>query len=538
MNVFGKHGKNADLNESIGLNNLGNQFWNLSPAELVEDTILNGQGVLTDTGSLAIETGEFTGRSPKDRFVVCDEKTENSVWWGDVNIKFTPEKFDALYNRMKAYLNGKDVYVRDGYACADPTYAMNIRIVAENPWSNMFAYNMFLRPSDTDLQDFLPEWHIVCAPGFKADPEIDGTRQHNFAILNFTKKMIIIGGTGYTGEIKKGIFSVLNYILPHEKNVLSMHCSANIGNEENDTAVFFGLSGTGKTTLSSDENRRLIGDDEHGWADSSVFNFEGGCYAKTIDLSREKEPQIYDAIKFGSILENIGFVDGSSVPDYADSSITENTRVSYPIDFIDNIATPSIGNAPKNIFFLTADAFGVIPPISKLTKEQAMYHFMSGYTAKVAGTEVGITEPTTTFSACFGAAFLPLHPAKYAKLLGEKLNGKDISVWLINTGWTGGSYGVGSRMKLSYTRSMITAALTGKLDNVKFEKLPIFDLSMPTECEGVPAEILNPRDTWVNKSSYDETANNLAGKFVKNFEKFAAETDASILAAAPKVMAN
>jgi phosphoenolpyruvate carboxykinase (ATP) len=538
MNVFGKHGKNADLNESIGLNNLGNQFWNLSPAELVEDTILNGQGVLTDTGSLAIETGEFTGRSPKDRFVVCDEKTENSVWWGDVNIKFTPEKFDALYNRMKAYLNGKDVYVRDGYACADPTYAMNIRIVAENPWSNMFAYNMFLRPSDIELQDFLPEWHIVCAPGFKADPEIDGTRQHNFAILNFTKKMIIIGGTGYTGEIKKGIFSVLNYILPHEKNVLSMHCSANIGNEDNDTAVFFGLSGTGKTTLSSDENRRLIGDDEHGWADSSVFNFEGGCYAKTIDLSREKEPQIYDAIKFGSILENIGFEDGSSVPDYADSSITENTRVSYPIDFIDNIATPSIGNAPKNIFFLTADAFGVIPPISKLTKEQAMYHFMSGYTAKVAGTEVGITEPTTTFSACFGAAFLPLHPAKYAKLLGEKLNGKDISVWLINTGWTGGSYGVGSRMKLSYTRSMITAALTGKLDNVKFEKLPIFDLSMPTECEGVPAEILNPRDTWANKSSYDETANNLAGKFVKNFEKFAAETDASILAAAPKVMAN
>jgi phosphoenolpyruvate carboxykinase (ATP) len=300
--------------------------------------------------------------------------------------------------------------------------------------------------------------------------------------------------------------------------------------------VFFGLSGTGKTTLSSDPNRRLIGDDEHGWADNTVFNFEGGCYAKTIDLSREKEPQIYDAIKFGAILENIGFIDGTSTPDYTDGSITENTRVSYPIDHIDNIAQPSIGSSPKNIFFLTADAFGVLPPISKLTKEQAMYHFMSGYTAKVAGTEVGITEPTTTFSACFGAAFLPLHPAKYASLLGEKLNGKSINVWLINTGWTGGSYGVGSRMKLSYTRAMITAALTGKLDNVQFDNLPVFDLAMPTACEGVPAEILNPRQTWADKAAYDETANNLAGKFVKNFEKFAAETSQDILNAAPKVL--
>lgn len=536
MNVFGKHGKNADLNESIGLNHLGNQFWNLSPAELVEDTILNGQGVLTNTGALAIETGEFTGRSPKDRFVVCDEKTENSVWWGDVNIKFTPEKFDALYNRMKAYMNGKDVYVRDAFACADADYKLNIRVVTEFSWSNMFAYNMFLRPSEDEISTFLPDWHIVCAPGFMADPAIDGTRQHNFAILNFTKKMILIGGTGYTGEIKKGIFSVLNYILPHEKNVLSMHCSANIGNEEHDTAVFFGLSGTGKTTLSSDENRRLIGDDEHGWADKTVFNFEGGCYAKTIDLSREKEPQIYDAIKFGAILENIGFKGETSEPDYTDGSITENTRVSYPINYIDNIAEPSIGNAPKNIFFLTADAFGVIPPISRLTKEQAMYHFMSGYTAKVAGTEVGITEPTTTFSACFGAAFLPLHPAKYAQLLGDKLHGTDIKVWLINTGWTGGSYGVGSRMKLSYTRAMITAALTGKLDNVTYETLPVFDLAMPTTCEGVPSEILNPRATWADKNAYDTTANSLAEKFVKNFEKFAAETDESILAAAPKVM--
>jgi phosphoenolpyruvate carboxykinase (ATP) len=536
MELTGKFGSNADLEKSIGLANLGTQFWNLTPAELIEDCIITGEGMLTDTGALAIKTGEFTGRSPKDRFIVRDEKTENAVWWGDVNIGFSPEKFDALFNRMRAYLNEKDVYVRDAYACADSNHRMNIRVVTELPWSNLFAYNMFLRPTDAELDNFSPDWHVVCIPSFKADPAIDGTRQHNFAVLNFTKKMILIGGTGYTGEIKKGIFSALNFILPHEKNVLSMHCSANIG-ENGDTAVFFGLSGTGKTTLSSDPNRRLIGDDEHGWSSDSVFNFEGGCYAKTIDLTRDKEPQIYDAIKFGALLENIGFEKESSTPDYTDGSITENTRVSYPIHHIDNIADPSIGGAPKNIFFLTADAFGVLPPISKLTKEQAMYHFMSGYTAKVAGTEVGITEPTTTFSAGFGAAFLPLHPAKYAKLLGEKLEGTDIKVWLINTGWSGGSYGVGSRMKLSYTRAMITAALTGKLDNVSFEKLPIFDLAFPVSCEGVPAELLNPRNTWADKNAYDSTANNLASKFIANFEKFASETSAEILAAAPKVLA-
>lgn len=536
MDVFGKKGNNTNLSESIGLKNLGNQFWNLSPAELVEDTIINGQGVLTDTGAIAIETGEFTGRSPKDRFVVCDEKTENAVWWGDINIKFTPEKFDALYNRMKAYLNGKDVYVRDAYACADDAHRLNLRVVTEFPWSNMFASNMFLRPTDEEIQNFDPEWHIVNAPGFVADPEIDGTRQHNFAVINFTKKMIIIGGTGYTGEIKKGIFSVLNFILPHEKNVLSMHCSANIG-KDGDTAVFFGLSGTGKTTLSSDPNRRLIGDDEHGWADNTVFNFEGGCYAKTIDLSREKEPQIYDAIKFGAILENIGFEENSSTPDYTDGSITQNTRVSYPIHHIDNIVTPSKGGAPKNIFFLTCDAFGVLPPISKLTTAQAMYHFMSGYTAKVAGTEMGITEPQTTFSACFGAAFLPLHPAKYAELLGEKLNNSDVNVWLVNTGWSGGSYGVGERMSLKYTRAMITAAMNGQLDNVEYVTQPVFELAIPTSCEGVPSEILNPKDTWADKAAFDETANSLANKFVSNFEQYQAETSEEILSAAPKVMA-
>ena len=536
MELHGKFGKNADLSSSIGLTESGDQFWNLTPAELIEDCIILGEGMLTDTGALAIETGEFTGRSPKDRFIVRDEITENAVWWGNVNIGFEPAKFDALYERMKAHLAEQDIYVRDVYACADPTYRMNIRVVTELPWSSLFAHNMFLRLEPNEIEDFLPEWHIVCAPSFLADPAIDGTRQHNFAILNFTKKMILIGGTGYTGEIKKGIFSALNFILPHQKNVLSMHCSANIG-QDGDTAIFFGLSGTGKTTLSSDPNRRLIGDDEHGWSADSVFNFEGGCYAKTIDLSREKEPQIYDAIRFGALLENIGFPQESSTPDYSDGSITENTRVSYPIHHIDNIAVPSIGSAPKNIFFLTADAFGVLPPISKLTKEQAMYHFMSGYTAKVAGTEVGITEPTTTFSAGFGAAFLPLHPAKYAKLLGDKIEGTDINVWLINTGWSGGSYGVGSRMKLSYTRAMITAALTGKLNDVQYEHMPFFDLAFPTACEGVPSELLNPRNTWADKTAYDQTAANLAAKFVENFEKFAAETDASILAAAPKVPA-
>jgi phosphoenolpyruvate carboxykinase (ATP) len=536
MELHGKFGKNADLAESIGLSQTGDQFWNLTPAELVEDCIILGEGMLTDTGALAIETGEFTGRSPKDRFIVRDAVTENAVWWGDVNIGFEPAKFDALYEKMKAYAKDSDFYVRDVYACADESFRMNIRVITEQPWSNLFAYNMFLRPTDEEIENFNPEWNIFCVPSFEANPEEDGTRQSNFAILNFTKKMILIGGTGYTGEIKKGIFSALNFILPHEKNVLSMHCSANVG-EAGDTAIFFGLSGTGKTTLSSDPNRRLIGDDEHGWSENTVFNFEGGCYAKTIDLTREKEPQIYDAIKFGALLENIGFIEESSTPDYTDGSITENTRVSYPIHHIDNIMVPSKAGAPKNIFFLTADAFGVLPPISRLTNEQAMYHFMSGYTAKVAGTEVGITEPTTTFSAGFGAAFLPLHPAKYAKLLGEKLQGTEIKVWLINTGWSGGSYGVGQRMKLSYTRSIITAALEGNLDSVVFEKLPVFDLLYPTSCTDVPSELLNPRATWSDKQAYDETANNLAGKFVKNFEKFAAETSPEILAAAPKVLA-
>jgi phosphoenolpyruvate carboxykinase (ATP) len=526
-------GANLDY---LGLKNVGTAFWNLSPAELVEETITLGQGSITNTGALSVDTGEFTGRSPKDKFIVKDANTEKSIWWSQFNIPFESSKFDQLFTRMQAYLTGREVYVRDAYVCADPEYRMNVRVVTEFPWSNMFAYNMFMRPTQEELMQIQPEWHVICVPGFMANPEIDGTRQHNFAIIDFSKKMAIIGGTGYTGEIKKGIFTVLNYVLPHEKGVLPMHCSANVG-VNGDTAVFFGLSGTGKTTLSSDPNRRLIGDDEHGWTNNTVFNFEGGCYAKTIDLSREKEPQIFDAIKFGAILENIGFEDDGVTPNYTDKSKTENTRVSYPIHHIDNIMVPSLGGIPKNIFFLTCDAFGVLPPISKLSKGQAMYQFISGYTAKVAGTEAGITEPTTTFSACFGAPFLPLHPTQYAEMMGKKIDESDANVWLINTGWSGGPYGIGERMKLKFTRSMITAALEGKLDDVTYKTHEIFGLAMPTSCPDVPTELLDPKSTWKDGGAYDTKANELAEKFITNFEKFKDYANDEILAAAPKVIA-
>jgi phosphoenolpyruvate carboxykinase (ATP) len=536
MNEFGIKAKNASI-ASLGLGNVSAAYWNLNAAELVEETIVRGEGMLTDTGALAVDTGEFTGRSPKDKFIVLDEKTKDTIWWSDVNFKYDADKFDTLYNRVTAYLAGKEVYVRDSYACAAPEYRLNIRVVTENPWSNLFANNLFLRPTHEEILNFNPEWTIICAPGFRATPEIDGTRQHNFTILNMTRKVILIGGSGYTGEIKKGIFSLLNYILPHEKGVLSMHCSANIG-KDGDTAVFFGLSGTGKTTLSADPNRGLIGDDEHGWSDKGVFNFEGGCYAKCVDLTKEKEPEIFGAVKFGALLENIEYYENTSTVDFSNISKTENTRVSYPIHHIHNAVEPSVGGVPKNIFFLTCDAYGVLPPISKLTPGQAMYHFISGYTAKVAGTEMGITEPTLTFSACFGKVFLPLHPTKYAELLGKKLKENKVNVWLVNTGWSGGSFGVGSRMKLSYTRSMITAALTGKLDNVKYETLPVFGLQMPAECPGVPAEILNPRATWKDKDAYDTTANKLAASFIKNFEQYASAANEEIMAAAPKAAVN
>ncbi|MBL7759654.1 MAG: phosphoenolpyruvate carboxykinase (ATP) [Sediminibacterium sp.] len=509
--------------------------YQLLPEDLVEQAVLKGQGVLNDTGALCIKTGEFTGRSPLDKFTVKDAITENTVHWNNFNIPIAEAYFLQLKEKVLNYLGSQpEVWVRDAYACADPSYRLNIRVVNENPWSNLFAYNMFLRPDEAELDHFVPEWQIIQAPGFKADPAVDGTRQHNFSIISFKHKTILIGGSGYTGEIKKGIFTILNYILPQEKNVLSMHCSANIG-KDGDVAVFFGLSGTGKTTLSADPNRKLIGDDEHGWTDDSVFNFEGGCYAKTIDLSEEKEPEIFRAIRPGALVENIGFHEGTNQIDFSYKGITENTRVSYPLHFISNAMEPSIGGLPKNLFFLTCDAYGVLPPISKLTPGQAMYQFISGYTAKVAGTEAGVTEPKSTFSACFGAPFLPLHPGKYAEMLGDKMKQFNVNVWMINTGWSGGSYGTGSRMKLGYTRAMITAALEGALNDVAFEQHPVFGMMMPMSCSGVPAEILNPRNTWSDKEAYDATAVKLAKEFIKNFEKYAAGVTLEILDAAPIV---
>lgn len=518
---------------ALGLNTKSTIHYQLQPDELSEQTLLRGQGEVNDTGALCIRTGEFTGRSPQDKFIVKDALTEDSVHWNNFNIAIAPEKFTALKAKVLNYLNAQEeLWVRDAYACADPQYRLNIRVINEHAWSNLFAYNMFLRPTEQELSNFEPDWHIIQAPGFKADPAIDGTRQHNFAIVSFTEKTILIGGTGYTGEMKKGIFTILNYLLPHKLNVLSMHCSANMG-KDGDVAVFFGLSGTGKTTLSADPNRKLIGDDEHGWTNDGVFNFEGGCYAKCIDLTEEKEPEIFRAIKPGALVENVLFFDNSRQIDFSNKTITENTRVSYPLHFISNAQEPSIGGLPKNIFFLTCDAYGVLPPISKLTPGQAMYQFISGYTARVAGTEAGVTEPKATFSACFGAPFLPLHPGKYAEMLGEKMRTHQVNVWMINTGWSGGGYGVGNRMKLSYTRAMITAALNGELDQVEFEKHPVFGMLMPKMCPGVPKELLHPRYTWADRAAYDQAASKLAEMFIQNFEKYAAGVSNEILQSAP-----
>ncbi|MBO6531518.1 MAG: phosphoenolpyruvate carboxykinase (ATP) [Muricauda sp.] len=530
----------TSITKTISLHSYGithdNVNYQLSPDELHDITIEKGMGQEASSGALAVNTGEFTGRSPMDRFIVKDDITSDKVWWGNINIPFESEKFDQLYDKVIAYLNTKELYVRDSYACADADYKLNIRVINEYPWSNMFAYNMFLRPTEDELEDFDPEWTVVNAPGFMANPEEDGTRQHNFAILNFTRKIALIGGTGYTGEIKKGIFSALNFILPVYKNTLPMHCSANVG-ESGDTAIFFGLSGTGKTTLSTDPDRKLIGDDEHGWTpDNTVFNFEGGCYAKVIDLSQKKEPEIYGAIKKGAILENV-VMDDKGVVDFGDTSITQNTRVSYPIHHIENIQWPSIGENVKNIFFLTADAFGVLPPISKLTPAQAAYHFISGYTAKVAGTEAGVVEPQPSFSACFGAPFMPLHPAKYAEMLSKKMKESGVDVWLVNTGWTGGPYGVGTRMKLKYTRAMISAALSGELGLYNYEKYHIhsvFGVAQPRECPGVPTQVLSPRATWNNDEAYYKTAFKLTNAFRENFKKFEAYASEEIRRGGPQ----
>ena len=523
-----------DILINIGLPQNQKIYYQLSPEKLTQQTIERDEGTLSDKGALVILTGEFTGRSPDDKFIVKDEITIDTVDWNNFNNPIDAKYFDQLQNKIIDYLSKKEVWVRDCFACADDNYRLNIRVVNENPWSNLFAYNMFLRPSDTALENFLPQWQILHAPGFKANPELDGTRNKNFTLVSFTKKIILIGGSAYTGEMKKGIFSVLNFILPINKGVLSMHCSANIG-KKGDTAIFFGLSGTGKTTLSADPYRYLIGDDEHGWNDDTIFNFEGGCYAKTIDLNIEKEPEIFNAIKPGALVENVTFIEGTNTIDYTSKKITQNTRVSYPLHFISNALKPSIGKTPENIFFLTCDSYGILPPISKLSAGQAMYQFISGYTAKIAGTETGITEPKATFSACFGAPFLPLHPGKYAKMLGEKMMTNTVNVWMINTGWSGGPYGIGKRINLNYTRAMIAAALDNKLIDVEFTKDPVFGMMIPLSCIGVPSEILIPKNTWADKTEYDQKAKQLAQLFITNFEKYKDGVSAEIIAASPKV---
>lgn len=521
--------------EYLGIHNAKEVKWNLTPAELYEEALANGEGNLTDTGALMCDTGKFTGRSPKDRFIVKDDYTNDDVWWGDINQPFDPEKFDALMKKLVDNLEGKKLYVRDAYAGAYDKYRISLRVVNTKAWHNLFCYNMFLRPEPADLEGFDPEFTIINDPDFLCDdPAEYGTRSDNFAIINFTRKIIIIGGTGYAGEMKKGIFSVLNYALPkeHQGRVLPMHCSANIG-QKGDTAIFFGLSGTGKTTLSADPDRQLIGDDEHAWTQESVYNFEGGCYAKVIDLSREKEPQIWDAIKYGAIVENTRFIPNTRTVDYANVEVTQNTRTAYPIFHIDNIAQPSMGGIPNNIFFLTCDAYGVLPAISKLDKGQAMYQFISGYTAKVAGTEAGVTEPQAVFSACFGAPFLPSHPTVYAEMLGKKMEESQVNVWLVNTGWQGGAYGVGKRISLKYTRAMITAALEGDLNNVGYRRHSVFGVQIPNSCPNIPREVLSPRGMWGSSDAYYKQCNVLADMFIKNFKKFEEYANDEIMSGSP-----
>ncbi|TSD66371.1 phosphoenolpyruvate carboxykinase (ATP) [Inquilinus sp. KBS0705] len=508
--------------------------YQLGPAQLIEASIRRKEGQLTDTGALAIDTGEFTGRSPKDRFIVDDHISHDAVHWGPVNFKFDGAHFHNLWRKMTGYLAGKEIFVRDAAACEEEKYRIRLRVITETAYQNLFVHSLLIRPEAAEPER-TPEWTIIAAPGFRADPEKDGTRQKNFTIISFSKKMILIGGTGYTGEIKKAVFTILNFLLPHEHRVLPMHCAANTG-RGGDTALFFGLSGTGKTTLSSDPDRRLIGDDEHGWSDSAIFNFEGGCYAKCSGLTVTDEPQIYNAIHYGALLENINFLPGTRSVNYQDIAKTENTRVAYPLSFVSAGAAPLIGDTPKHIFFLTADAFGVLPPIARLSTDQAMYYFLSGYTAKIAGTENGITEPVLTFSACYGEAFLPLSPVIYAKLLGEKIKSNAVSVWMVNTGWTGGAYGTGRRISLSHTRALIRAALNGTLDEAEYHAHPHFGLRMPRTCPAVPPDILDPRNTWKDKDAYEDAAVKLAAAFTANFRRYLSAETTYLLNAAPLCM--
>ena len=515
-----------------GLEPTRDAHWNLSPAQLYEAALGRSEGQLAHMGGFATVTAPHTGRSPNDKYTVRDDVTEETVDWGTVNVPLSEERFEALREDVVAHLNGRELFVRDARAGADATFGIDVRVVTTSAWHNLFAYNMFLRPHGSDLRTMKPDFTVLHAPELKADPDRHGTRSDAAIVVSFARREVLICGTRYAGEIKKSIFSVLNYLLP-ERDVLPMHCSANVG-QDGSVALFFGLSGTGKTTLSADPDRGLIGDDEHGWSDRGVFNFEGGCYAKTIRLSPEGEPEIYQATKmFGTILENVILVDETREIDFDDDSITENTRASYPIHYIPNAVIPGQGGHPRDVIFLTADAFGVLPPLSKLTSEQAMYHFLSGYTAKVAGTERGVTEPRATFSACFGAPFLPRHPGVYAGMLGEKLRENRTNVWLVNTGWTGGPYGTGSRMKLQYTRAMVRAALAGRLDEVETEAEPVFGLHIPTHVPDVPDEVLRPRNTWSDGDAYDAKATELAGMFRENFEKYADQVGDEVRAAGP-----
>ncbi len=504
--------------EEYGLVNLGNINWNLAPAKLVEHALARKEGVLAANGAFAATTGAYTGRSPKDKYIVSNEEYAAKIWWGEINHPMSAETFEGVRRSLAAYLQGRDVYVLDAAAGADPDYRIPIQVITELAWHNLFARQLFLRVNESDLTSDRPGFTILCVPNFRADPRTHDTRSDLAIIIDFEERLILITGTQYAGEMKKSIFTVLNFMLPAE-GVLPMHCSANVGPGD-DVALFFGLSGTGKTSLSADPSRRLIGDDEHGWGDNGVFNFEGGCYAKCINLSKEYEPQIWNAMRFGAVYENVVLDPKTREPDYSDDSLTENTRAAYPVDYIDNVVLSGRAGHPKAVIFLSADSFGVMPPISRLTTEQAMYYFLSGYTSKLAGTERGVTTPEATFSSCFGAAFLPLRPGDYANLLRERIVKHDVRCYLINTGWAGGPYGIGKRININYTRAMVRAAISGALDNVEVVTDPIFGLHSPTSCPGVPAELLIPRNTWADKEAYDRMAADLAVRFKKNFTQF------------------
>ena len=520
--------------EEVGILRSGGVHWNLSHAALYEVAIARREGHLAADGPIVCRTGHHTGRSPNDKFVVREPSSEPHVHWGDVNRPLAPAAFDALHRDLVRYVEDKELYVLDAWAGADPVYRLPIRVVTEFAWHNLFARNMFLPEDDPARRaQHVPEFTVVDAPGFAADPARHGSRSECFIYVNFGKKLVLIGGTSYAGEIKKSIFTILNYVLPLQ-GVLPMHCSANVG-PDGDTALFFGLSGTGKTTLSSDPVRRLLGDDEHGWSDRGVFNFEGGCYAKMIKLSAEAEPQIFATTRrFGTILENVVMDAESRALDLDDASLTENTRGSYPLQFIDNAILEGLADHPRNVVMLTADAYGVLPPIARLTPDRAMYHFLSGYTARVAGTEKGVTEPKAVFSTCFGAPFLPMNPNVYARMLGDKLAQYRTRVWLVNTGWTGGPYGVGRRMKIAYTRAMISAALAGRLDDASCLMDPVFNVEVPSSCPDVPGEVLDPRGTWADARAYDREAKKLAAMFTENFKRFEHDVAPSVRQAGPR----